>query len=188
MHKEYSPHNRKNPKTKGAIFLGPSGNLQSGFKFMALNTVNKIVRRSCDVIPMADTVITRINALGSNQPEQLIFTDRRGCLIGDFEITEVDPYDADHIDIPGVDASDIGVDNIDIPGVDVDIQDPQVIEIIDPNIPPTDPAHIESETVHQADSAVDPMPFIQQMEPGLHRYSRVRTQTENYTPGISGSK
>ena len=37
---------------------------------------------------------------------------------------------ADHIDIPGVDASDIDVDNIEIPGVDVDIQEPLVFEII----------------------------------------------------------
>ena len=46
---------------------------------------------------------------------------------------------ADHIKIPGVYASDIDIDNIEIPGVDVDIQEPQVIEIIDPDISPTDP-------------------------------------------------
>ena len=155
---------------------------------MALNTGKKKIRRSWDVIPMIDTVITCVNALGRDQPEQLVFTYICGRPIEDVEIPGVDPFDVDRIQIPGVDTSDIDVDNIEIPGVDVDIQETQVIEIIDPNIPPTDPAHIESETVHQADSAVYPMPFIQQMEPGLHRYSRVRTQTENYTPGISGSK
>ena len=104
------------PITKGAILLGPSGNLQGGFKFMALNTGKKIVRRSWDVIFMPDTVILRVNALGRNQPEQFIFTDRLGRPIGDVEIPGVDPSDADHIDIPGVDASDIDVDNIEIPG------------------------------------------------------------------------
>ena len=53
-----------------------------------------------------------------------------------------------------MDASDIDVENIDIPGVNVDIQEPQVIEIIDTKIPPTDPDPIESATVHQADAVV----------------------------------
>ena len=73
MHEEDAPRNSQNPKTKGAISLGPSGNLQGGFKFMALNTGKKVVRRSWDVIPMQDTVITRVNDLGSDQPEKLIF-------------------------------------------------------------------------------------------------------------------
>ena len=89
---------------------------------MALNTGKKIVMRSWDVIPMPDTVITRVNALGSDQPEQPIFTDRRGYSIGNVEIPGVETSNSDHIKIPGVDASDIDVDNIDIPGVDVDIK------------------------------------------------------------------
>ena len=59
-----------------------------------------------------------------------------------------------------MDASDIDVENIEIPGADVDIQETQVIEIIDPGIPPTDPDPIEPETVHQEDVAVEPMPAI----------------------------
>jgi hypothetical protein len=42
---------------------------------MALNTRNKITHLSWDVIPMPDTVIARVNALGTDQPEQLFFTD-----------------------------------------------------------------------------------------------------------------
>ena len=103
---------------------------------MALKTEKKIVRHSWDVIQMPDTVITRVEAVGSKQPEQLIFTDRRGRPIINVEIPGVDPSIIDHIDIPGVYASDIDVDNIDVPGVDVDIQEPQVIDIVDPNIPP----------------------------------------------------
>ena len=56
----------------------------------------------------------------------------------------MDTSNADHIDIPGVDASDIDVENIEIPGVDVDIQEPKVIEIIDPDIPPTNPDPIKN--------------------------------------------
>ena len=82
---------------------------------MALNTGKKIVRRSWDDILMPNTVITRVNALGINQPEQLIFTDRRERPIGDVEIPGVYTSNANHIEIPGVDASDIDVDNIKIP-------------------------------------------------------------------------
>ena len=132
---------------------------------MALNTGKKIVRHSWDVIPIPDTVITRVNALGSEQSEKLIFNDRRGCPIGDVKIPGVDTSNANYINIPGVDASDIDVENIEIPGVDVDIQEPQVIEIIYPKIPPTDPDPIEPARVHQSDASVEPMPAIQQVDP-----------------------
>ena len=155
---------------------------------MAFNTGKKIVRSSWDVILIPDTVITRVNTLGSEQPEQLIFTNRRGRPIGDVKIPGVDPSEADHINIPGVDASAIAVENIKTPGVDAEIQDPQVIESVDPDIPLTDPATIEPATVHQTDAALDPMPSIQQVEPDLRRSNIVRTQTENYTPSMSGSK
>jgi hypothetical protein len=42
---------------------------------MALNTGKKITHQSWDVIPMPDTVIACVNALGTDQPKQLIFTD-----------------------------------------------------------------------------------------------------------------
>ena len=43
VHEEDAPHNSHNTRTKGTISLGPSGNLQGCFKFMALNTGRKIV-------------------------------------------------------------------------------------------------------------------------------------------------
>jgi hypothetical protein len=52
VHEEDNPRNSQIARTKGAISLGPSGNLQGGFKFMALNSGKKIVRRSWDVIPI----------------------------------------------------------------------------------------------------------------------------------------
>jgi hypothetical protein len=42
---------------------------------MALNTGKKITCQSWDVIPMPDKVIAHVNALGNDQPKQLIFTD-----------------------------------------------------------------------------------------------------------------
>ena len=187
MHEE-APFNSQNPRTKGAISLGPSENLQVVFKFMALNTGNKIVQRGWDVIPIPYTLIPRVNALGSDQPEQLIFTDRRRRPIGDVKIPGVDPSDVENIEIPGVDASDVGVDNIEIPGVDVAIQEPQVNEIVDPGITPIYPALIESVPVHQVATALEPMTAIKQVDPKLRRYMRARTQTDNYTSSMSGSK
>ena len=70
----------------------------------------------------------------------------------------------------------------------MDIQEPQVIEIIDSEIPQTDPDPIEPETLHQADAAVEPMLAIHQVDPKLSRSSRIRTQTENYNTSMSGSK
>jgi hypothetical protein len=112
-----NPRNSQLSRTKGAISIGPSVNLQGGFKFMALNTRNKIVRCSSDVIPMPDAVIARVNALGSDQPRQMTFTDRHGRLIGDIEIPGVDSDKAQEDHFPGV--APVIDDDIDIPGVDV---------------------------------------------------------------------
>ena len=38
VHEEENPRNSQLSRTKGAIALGPSGNLQGGYKFMALDT------------------------------------------------------------------------------------------------------------------------------------------------------
>jgi hypothetical protein len=58
VNEEENPCNSQLARTKGAISLGPSGNMQGGFKFRALNTGKKIVRLSWDVIPMPDVVIS----------------------------------------------------------------------------------------------------------------------------------
>ena len=105
----------------------------------------------------------------------MIFTNRRGRPIGEVKIPGVDPSGVDHIETPELDPSDI--DNIEIPGVDVDIQEPQVIDIVDPGIPPTDPAPIEPAPVHQVAVSVEPMLAIQQVDTKLRRSSRFRTQT-----------
>jgi hypothetical protein len=76
FNEEYNPRNSQIFRTKGPISLGPSGNMQGGFKFMDLNTGKKIARRSWDVIPITDVLIARVNALGSDQNRQMTFTDR----------------------------------------------------------------------------------------------------------------
>jgi hypothetical protein len=147
VHEEDNPHNSQLARTKGAIYLGPSGSLQGGFKFVALNTGKKIVRRSWDVIPMPDVVIARVNTLGSDQPRQMTFTDRHGRLIGDIEIPGVDSEEEQENHFPGV--APVINDDIEITGVDVagpealdEAPAPQV-EINDLDIPQDDPAPIE---------------------------------------------
>jgi hypothetical protein len=147
VHEEDHPRNSQLARTKGAISLGPSGNLQGGFKLMALNTGKKIVRLSWDVIPMQDVVIARINALGSDQPRQMTFTHRHGRLIGDIEIPGVDSDEEQEDHFPGV--APVINDDIEIPGVNVagpealdEAPAPQV-EIDDLDIPQDDPAPIE---------------------------------------------
>jgi hypothetical protein len=44
---------------------------------------------------MPDTVIARVNALGTNQPELLILSNQRRCPIGDVEIPGVMDFEED---------------------------------------------------------------------------------------------
>ena len=131
VHEEDLPRNSQQiARTKGAISLGCSGNIQGGFKFMALNIGMKIVHRSWDVIPMPDLVIARVTELGSKQPVLMTFTDHHGRLVGDLEIPGVPPDDDDEEQqqLPMIE------DAIDIPGVNVDRMEnpaPQNIEIND---------------------------------------------------------
>jgi hypothetical protein len=175
VHEEDTPRNSQRPRTKGAISLGPSGNLQGGFKFMALNTGQKIVRRSWDAIPMPDTVIARVNELGSDQPKQLIFTDRHGRLIGDVETPGVDfEDDDDDVEFPGVEPVDVG--HVELPGVDAGNDTPQIVEIDDLDIHPANPLPIEWEPPVMVETAVPiepapaPPPAAQPVETqGIHR-------------------
>jgi hypothetical protein len=102
VHEEDQPQNSLLPRTQGAICLGPSGNVQGGYKFMSLATMKQIVRRSWDEIPMPTAVITRVNALGHDQPKQFVFTDRTGRLIGDISTPGTD----DDVKLPGVDGEE----------------------------------------------------------------------------------
>jgi hypothetical protein len=117
VHEEDNPRNSQLAHTKGAIYLGSSGNLKGIFKFMALNTGKKIVHRSWDVIPMPDVVIAPVNALDSDQPRQMTFTDRHGRIIGYIEIPAVDSDEEQEDNFPGV--APVIADDIEIPGVDV---------------------------------------------------------------------
>jgi hypothetical protein len=198
VHEEDNPIKSQIAKTKGAISLGPSGNLQAGLKFMALNSGTKIFRGSWDVIPMPDIVIDPVNTLGCDQPQHMTFTNRHGRFIGDVEIPGVDDQEEDDDHLPGV--VPVIADDIEITGVDVDVdvevtetQDtvpaPQV-EIDDLDIHHTDPAPIEvAPTQEEPRTETPALVALPAQAPGLGRSTIVRSQTnQGYTPSLSGSK
>jgi hypothetical protein len=157
---------------------------------MDLNSGKKIVRRSWDVIPMPD----RVNALGRDQPQQMTFTDRHGCLIGNIEIPGVDADKADDDHLPGV--VPVITNDIEIPGVDVErtetqdaVPDPHV-EIDDLDIHHDDPAPIDIATNQEEPRTETPVPVaLPAQAPDLRRSTRVRSQTiQGYTPSMPGSK
>ena len=201
VHEEETPRNGQAARTKGAISLGPSGNLQGGFKFIALNTGKKISRRNWDVIPMPDLVITRINVLGSDQPELLTFKDRHGRLVGDTDTPgpneDSDTVTAD-VEFPGVhQLPGVIDDNIEITGVDyvegLEDPTPQENENNDLEIheeDPDDPAPIELETIQEEGTAQNVVPVLEPAQlPELRRSTRARKQTDlGYIPSLTGSK
>ena len=91
VHEEETPRNSQAARTSGANVLGTSGNHQGGFKLMSLQTGNKLTCRSWDEIPMPDTVIDCVKALGANQPELFAFTNRQGRPIGATKCSRI-PY------------------------------------------------------------------------------------------------
>ena len=42
VHKGDTPHNSNQPRTKCDIFMEPSRNIQGGFKFMSLRSMNRL--------------------------------------------------------------------------------------------------------------------------------------------------
>ena len=80
VHEEPTPTNLPEARTIGAITLGPTGNLQGGYKLLNLQTGKKITRRNWTHLPMPIEVIERVNQLGKeqNQPTLLTFQDRHG--------------------------------------------------------------------------------------------------------------
>jgi hypothetical protein len=194
VHEEDNPRNSQIARTKGAISLGPSGNIQGRFKFRALNSGKKIVRHSWDVIPMPDLVIDWVNTLGYDHPQHMTFTDRHGRLIGDVEIPEVDDKEENDDHLPGV--VPVITDDIEITGVDVEgtetqdaVPAPQV-EIDDLDIHHADPAPIEVAPNQEEPRTEMPTTVVLPTQaPELRRSTRVRSQTnQGYTPSLSGSK
>ena len=80
VHGEPSPKNSPTARTIVAITLGPTGNLQGGYKLLNLRTGKKITRRNWTHLPMSIEVIRRVNEIGTaqGQPTLITFQDCHG--------------------------------------------------------------------------------------------------------------
>jgi hypothetical protein len=200
VHEEDAPRNSQLPRTKGAICLGPSGNVQGGYKFMSLHSMKKIVRRSWDAIPMPETVILRVNQLGKDEPEQFVFTDRNGRLIGDIELTGVD---GDENEIPQQQLDESNEHALENPDLDIAPNEETEEEAV-PREPNPVELHTEVENNNQegeeANEELAPTPTVAPTQampeptvgpaniPGVRSSTRVRFPTKpGYTPSMSGS-
>ncbi len=79
---DVTPSNSLAACTRGAISMGPSGNLSGGQCFLALDT-GKLIDRNCwKELPMPLDVIDWVNVLGCAKNFLLMFTGRLGLVIG----------------------------------------------------------------------------------------------------------
>ena len=213
---EGEPRNSMLARTRGAIALGPSGNVQGGHKFYTLDTRSVVVRRQWVRLPMTAAVIARLELLASGQPSQPVFTDRKGLPIGDIAMEHFD--DAVHVDatddgyvqvdaaddIPGVHLQDSD-EFVKIPGVESTDQAtyddvPDLANAFDVDIDfeanPPDPVQVD------IDQAPDPKVGVgsvvgprmdgtggMSVAPAVTRRStRERRQVKDYQPSMTGQK
>ena len=91
------PSNTPRARSMGAIALGPTGNAQGDYNFMSLSSGAKISRHQWTALPMTDTAIARVNALGFEDEQPLI--QERGLVVEwrpDHPIDESE-YDRDYV-------------------------------------------------------------------------------------------
>jgi hypothetical protein len=83
VHEDAAPYNSIIARTKAAICLGPTQNLQVGHYFMALDTGRVVTRYSWTQTPLPQLVLDKVDSWGANQPSLLTFCDRKGRTTGD---------------------------------------------------------------------------------------------------------
>ena len=82
-HEEHS--NGMEPRTMGAICLGPTGNAQGGHWFLSLTSGSRIIRHHWTPLPMPQEVVHRITQIGRAQgmPSHIMYANRCGDEISD---------------------------------------------------------------------------------------------------------
>jgi hypothetical protein len=80
IHTDPDITNTMEPRTRWAICLGPTGNLQGSYKFMSLTTGRKIVRRRFTELPITDSVIKEVAKWASKDQAMtgIKFMDKHG--------------------------------------------------------------------------------------------------------------
>ena len=67
VHEGDVPMNTNAPRTIGAIYLGPSGNLQGGYEFLSISTGRIVNRRAFTELPMPTEVVDFINRMAEDE-------------------------------------------------------------------------------------------------------------------------
>ena len=201
-------------RTRGAIALGPSGNVQGGHKFYALDTRSVVVRRQWVRLPMTDAVIARIERLALGQPSQPVFTDRKGLPIGDIAMESLETYDFEEADddLPGAHLE--STESAEIPGVGSTDQDPSnyvpdlanafdVDVDFDSHANPQDLVQLDNDwtmipdpvvdipavALGVGDTLMDGTAEVPSVQIGVSRRStRERKQVNSYKPSMAGQK
>ena len=72
--------NTLDPRTKWAICMGPTGNLQGSYKFLSLATGTKVTRRKFTEMPITELVIKQVEAMAVKDGAVIgiNFKDRKG--------------------------------------------------------------------------------------------------------------
>ncbi len=80
MHVDPEILNTMDPRTKWAIFLGPTGNLHGSYKFLSLATGKKITQMKFTEMPITESVTEQVEkmAFRDGAPKGLSFRNRKG--------------------------------------------------------------------------------------------------------------
>ena len=84
-------------RTLGAIATNPTGNSSGDYYFMSLATGQRIHRRSWIVLPISDAVISRVEAIASNDNMPLV---DHASILTEYDPTalvDIDHYDRDYV-------------------------------------------------------------------------------------------
>ncbi|MCE2996668.1 MAG: hypothetical protein LW863_13795 [Flammeovirgaceae bacterium] len=119
-HEEHN--NNMDPRTVGAICLGPTGNAQGSHYFFSLSTGRILTRTRFTELPMPADVIDRVSNIGRQQgmPKSLTFADRFGHEFTDLPHEIDDAHDSDYETSDDYADSDDDDDDDVLPGDDLD--------------------------------------------------------------------
>jgi Reverse transcriptase (RNA-dependent DNA polymerase) len=90
-------------RTLGAIATNPTGNSSGDYYFMSLATGHRIHRRSWTVLPISDSVISRVEAIAFNEDMPLVDSDHTLTEYDPDEIVDLSAYDRTYVPptVPG---------------------------------------------------------------------------------------
>jgi hypothetical protein len=79
-HEDPDITNMLDPRTKWAICMGLTGNLQQSYKFLSLSTGKKVIRRKFTEMPITDSVIKEVEemAMKDGAVNGISFKNRKG--------------------------------------------------------------------------------------------------------------